>query len=92
MDGDERIARMAAGKDGWDLKMRKKLRSDKRPPAEQRTRAGRTRRDLTTAMTTTEAHPDQLVALQKSINSGSGWEFNTKSRMHRKLLMCRFKV
>lgn len=58
MDGEDRIARMAAGKDGWDLKMRKKVRSNKRPLAERRTRAGRTRRDL---MATTEAHPDQLV-------------------------------
>lgn len=53
------------------MKMRQTVRSDKRPLAQERTTAVRRRRqeEINAAdrvMTTTEAHPDQLAALQKS--------------------------
>lgn len=64
--------------------MRKIVRSDKRPLAQDRTTAVRRLQEEVNAadgvMTTTEAHPDQRAALQKSrsgaSNCGSVCEFS----------------
>lgn len=54
------------------MTMRKTVRSDKRPLAKKSTTAVRRRQKEINAtgrlMTSTEAHPDQLAALQKSFS------------------------
>ncbi len=80
------------------MRMRRTERSDKRPLAhEGRTAVRRRRRQekrhaADGVLTTTEAHPDQLAALQKShsgtFNSGSVWGFSETPEGKQSLMHC----